>query len=180
MTRIAILLVSLLPAIAVAAEQSPYAAQELRAVKSMSEREIESLRQGEGMGFAKLAELNHYPGPKHVLQIAAELELSEEQLAATNRLYKHMREHAVSLGEQLIEAEAKLDRAFAEGVVSDESLLSSLQQIGELRIRLRYVHLEAHLRQKQLLSTEQVVKYDSLRGYSDRDKAHHEHGKHHN
>ena len=38
---------------------------------------------GEGMWLAKAAELNHYPGPRHVLDIADKLGLSPDQLAAT-------------------------------------------------------------------------------------------------
>ena len=47
--------------------QSPYAGEESRAIKSLSASEIQALRQGHGMGYAKAAELNHYPGPRHVL-----------------------------------------------------------------------------------------------------------------
>jgi hypothetical protein len=42
---------------------SPYAGQEKRAVKTLSpDEEIQALLNGRGMGLAKVAELNHYPG----------------------------------------------------------------------------------------------------------------------
>ena len=44
-------------AIAASAE-SPYAGEESRAIKSLSASEIQALRQGHGMGYAKAAELN--------------------------------------------------------------------------------------------------------------------------
>lgn len=47
----------------------------------------------------------HLPGPKHVLEIANELELSPSQLASTKALYEEMRRNAVALGEDLLIAE---------------------------------------------------------------------------
>ena len=55
---------------------SPYAGQEQRAIKALSDEEIRDLLDARGMGLAKAAELNSYPGPLHVLQLANELGLS--------------------------------------------------------------------------------------------------------
>ncbi|HEX5765070.1 MAG TPA: hypothetical protein VFY27_05840 [Woeseiaceae bacterium] len=150
-----------------ASEEPSYAGQELRSIKSLSEQEIESLRRGDGMGFAKLAELNHFPGPRHVLDLSRELELSSRQLADTQALYNEMLEHARSLGAGIVEAETELDRRFELGSITAESLQTALHDIGRLRAELRYVHLRAHLRQRELLSAEQVRKYDALRGYGE-------------
>lgn len=151
---------------AVSSDESPYTGQELRSIKSLSSSEISSLQRGEGMGFAKLAELNHFPGPKHVLDLSDKLELSQSQLAATNSLFDEMQSKAVDLGEKLLAAELALDNEFERGTINPLSLRSSLLDIGELRAQLRYVHLEAHLRQKQLLSPTQIASYNSSRGYS--------------
>lgn len=150
-----------------ASEDPSYAGQERRSIKSLSEQEIESLRRGDGMGFAKLAELNHFPGPRHVLDLSRELDLSPRQLADTRDLYDEMRKDAKSLGAGIIEAESELDRKFELGSITAGSLASALREIGRLRARLRYVHLRAHLRQRELLSAEQVRKYDALRGYGE-------------
>ncbi|MDX1507630.1 MAG: YciI family protein [Woeseiaceae bacterium] len=158
-----------LPAIA----ESPYAGQEHRLIKSLSAQEIRSLENGDGMGFAKLAELNRYPGPRHVLDLADELGLSAAQLADTEALYEEMRSNAQSVGREVIAAELALDRAFAHGDIDRASLNSALSRIGELRARLRYVHLEAHLRQKDLLTDAQVDAYDRARGYH---QGHHDDG----
>jgi hypothetical protein len=48
----------------------------------LSQTDIESLQNGTGDAFggmAKLAELNGYPGPRHVLDLANELELTPNQ-----------------------------------------------------------------------------------------------------
>ena len=153
--------------------ESSYAGQEHRPIKSLSDREVRSLENGEGMGFAKLAELNRYPGPRHVLELAPQLELSPEQLADTQALFDEMQADAKSIGKELLQAELSLDRAFAEGIIDDSLLERSLLEIGELRARLRYVHLEAHLRQKQLLTDEQVTAYDAARGYHHQSKGTH-------
>ncbi len=66
---------------------------------------------------------------------------------------------------------------FAEGAVDDDSLEKALLEIGHLRARLRFVHLEAHLRQAAILTPEQIHDYDRLRGYKDR--AHRSHRREH-
>jgi hypothetical protein len=47
---------------------SPYAGQQTRAIKALAPEDLAALRNGEGMGMAKAAELNGYPGPAHVLR----------------------------------------------------------------------------------------------------------------
>ncbi len=131
------------------------------------------------MGFAMLAELNHYPGPRHVLELASGLELTPSQLSDTERLFVEMRTSARAIGEELLEAEARLDRAFAEDAVHADSLMAALLDIGEIRARLRYVHLEAHLRQRELLTEQQVAAYDRLRGYGRKDLDHSQHSHDH-
>jgi len=165
--RITVLLgLVLLSGVTLAREQSPYAGEERYSIKSLSPQEVESLRSGQGMGFAKLAELNHYPGPKHVLELADELELTPSQIAETEELFTKMQETAVMLGEQLLEAEIKLGRHFEHETIDSALLENALLQIGQIRARLRYVHLGAHLDQKRLLTAEQVERYDEIRGYS--------------
>src|SRR5438045_1800642 len=77
---------------------SPYAGQEQRAIKALSDEEIRNLLEARGMGLAKAAELNSYPGPLHVLQLAEQLGLSDAQRTATDSLYVNMRERAISIG----------------------------------------------------------------------------------
>ncbi len=165
MNNLALLGIFLIPCISFATDQSPYAGQDLRPIKSLSEREIRSLSAGSGMGFAKLAELNHYPGPKHVLALSDELGLSPLQIAETEALYEKMHQDAVVLGKKLMAAEASLDHNFEDESVNPKTLETALLEIGKIRARLRFVHLEAHLRQKQLLNAEQISKYDRVRGY---------------
>ena len=55
-----------------AAQTSPYAGEETRAIKALSAQEVESLLGGKGMGFAKAAELNGYP--LKITELLAQLE----------------------------------------------------------------------------------------------------------
>ena len=144
---------------------SPYSGQEQRAIKALSDEEIRDLLEARGMGLAKAAELNAYPGPLHVLQLANELGLSDAQRKATDSLYANMRQRALSIGRQIIEAERTLDRAFANDAIEPATLRSQVSAIASLQGELRAVHLEAHLAQRALLTPEQIARYDVLRGY---------------
>jgi Spy/CpxP family protein refolding chaperone len=144
---------------------SPYAGQEQRSIKALSDREISDLTEARGMGLAKAAELNSYPGPLHVLELANVLDLADTQRAATQSLYATMRERARPLGLRIIEAERDLDQAFVDGTVNTTELRSRLSAIATLQGELRSVHLEVHLAQRAVLTPQQVAKYDALRGY---------------
>jgi Spy/CpxP family protein refolding chaperone len=154
----------------------PYAGLQGREIKSLSPDQIEQYRTGEGMGLALPAELNDYPGPKHVLELAADLELSAEQGAAVRAAYDAMHAEAVRLGEAVVERERRLDALFAGGVVTPEALRAALDELGRLQAELRFVHLAAHLETQRVLTPEQVERYGRLRGYGDGAHAHDHHG----
>ncbi len=175
MKRVVICLVIAIPQLLLAGESTPsssYAGQESRVIKSLTSQEIEALENGSGMGFAKTAELNHYPGPKHVLDLSEQLELTPSQKSRTQALYEDMRKKAVLAGQQLLRAEGALDLLFSDESVSAASLAMSLKTIGQSRAKLRFIHLEAHLWQKDILDPNQVTKYDHLRGYQNRTSDH--------
>jgi hypothetical protein len=64
----------------------PHAGQQQRAIKALSAGDVAGLLAGSGAGFAKAAELNGYPGPLHVLELANELRLSDAQAESTRSL----------------------------------------------------------------------------------------------
>jgi hypothetical protein len=148
---------------------SPYTGQERREIKALSKEEIDGYLSGGGMGFAKTAELNHYPGPRHVLDLADQLQLSSEQRKRTQAIFESMKSQAMSLGKQLVEKEQLLDSRFAEGAISDAELEQLVTQIATIRGKLRAVHLLAHLAQRVVLTTDQVKLYDAHRGYQQRE-----------
>lgn len=147
-------------------QTAPYAGQDRREIKALSAEDVQGYLDGSGLGFAKTAELNHFPGPRHVLEHAQALGLSDAQKESTARIFAAMQSEAKRLGAAYIEKERELDRLFASGEIGSEILQSTLEQIGRIQARIRRVHLQAHLEQKALLTTEQVARYDSLRGYN--------------
>lgn len=146
-------------------EPSPYAGDETREIKALSPQDVAGYLEGRGMGLARAAELNHYPGPKHVLELAEALDLSADQQRRSEEIYAVMNAEAVRLGHELVAAEAELDGAFAAGEIEAGELAARLTAIAELAGRLRLAHLGAHLEQRRALSPEQVRLYDELRGY---------------
>ena len=171
--RALLLLIAAIPASgvirpAVAGEAAkPYAGQQARAIKALSEADVAALRGGEGMGLAKAAELNGYPGPRHVLDLARELRLSEPQKQQIAAVRDGMSAAARSLGATLIEREATLDRLFADREITPERLSAETAAIADVQARLRTAHLQAHIETRAILSTEQVARYNRLRGYDD-------------
>lgn len=163
-----------------AGTESSYQGQQHREIKALSESEINGYLTGQGMGFAKAAELNHYPGPVHVLDVASELKLDTKQLQKTQALFEKMQTKAVALGKKLVDQEKELDQLFAQNKVTNKSLNDILQEISVTRAKLRYVHLSAHLEQKQILSNHQIMLYDQLRGYSATGHANSHDGQQHN
>lgn len=158
-----------------ATEHSPYSGEETQEIKALSETEITGLLAGKGMGYAKAAELNGYPGPKHVLELSKELSLTAEQQKKTATLFALMEASAKSLGAELIAAERELDQAFANRKIDEATLAELVNKIGEVESRLRAVHLNAHLQQVKVLNEKQIALYMTLQGYNGAGG----HGKHH-
>lgn len=150
---------------ALAQDPSPYVGRESREIKALSPEQIEDLLAGEGMGYALAAELNHYPGPRHVLALADSLELSPEQRTEVEAIGARMRERAIDLGRRIVDAEAALDRLFASTEIDAASLERQAAEIARLEGELRAAHLRAHLETRGVLSEKQVADYDRLRGY---------------
>ncbi len=144
---------------------SPYAGQEVRPIKSLSEEDLAELRKGGGWGLAKAAELNGAPGPAHLLELRDEIPLTAEQTAAIQEIFERMRSDAIAEGARLIAREQALENAFRARSVTDESLRRMLAEIGESRTQLRYIHLATHLSTPALLIGAQIARYNQLRGY---------------
>lgn len=151
---------------ALADSPNPYAGQETRAIKAMPAEDVQSYLKGKGMGLAKTAELNAYPGPSHVLALAPRLGLTDEQQKLTKAAFATMEAQAIKLGGQLVDEERKLDQLFASRQITSALLNASLGRIGALQAQVRAAHLEAHLAQVRILTPQQSARYSELRGYT--------------
>jgi Spy/CpxP family protein refolding chaperone len=150
MKRAAVLLFVLVPSVALA----------------LSAEEEKQYLSGAGMGYAKAAELNHFPGPMHALELADRLELSPEQRKAAEALMQAHKAEARAIGAKLVAAEGALEALFRSGAVDKDRLQQAVQQAAALRGEYRLSHLETHRRMRGLLTDEQVGRYDHLRGYA--------------
>ena len=154
---VALSLVAAAPASAQTAQ--PYAGLETRTIKALSPAQIDDLRTGRGMGLALAAELNGYPGPVHVLELADKLSLSPDQRERAQALVMAMKAESLPLGEKLIAQEADLDRQFATRTVTTASLSSTTEAIGGTQAALRATHLKYHLAMLELLTPVQAGLY---------------------
>ncbi len=149
--------------------KSKYVGQENREIKSLSEADIAELKSGKGWGLAKAAELNGVPGPVHLLEMKAEIHLSNRQIQAIETLHRKMQQAAIPLGLELIELERELNDHFANRTITKELLGDLLEKVAHVHKKLRHVHLSAHLETPNILTREQISLYNKLRGYSSDD-----------
>lgn len=118
------------------------------------------------MSLALAAELNGYPGPLHVLELADVLQLSHEQRTRTNALLTAMKATTIPIGERVIAGEMELDRLFAEKRITGRLLDDLTLRIGTAQGELRAAHLRYHLAMMEVLSLAQITRYVELRGYA--------------
>jgi Spy/CpxP family protein refolding chaperone len=153
-----------------------YASQQVYEIKTLPVDEVQGLLNGDGMGMARAAELNHYPGPRHVLDLASQLQLSDAQRDKAQDIYDRMHNEAARLGKTILRREEELELLFKKSKIDSNTLQTLVMEITRLRGELRLVHLLAHLEMERVLSQGQIGKYDELRGYRTRepiDKNHH-------
>src|SRR5713226_9158136 len=99
------------------------------------EQERSALERGEGFGMALAADRNGYPGPKHVLELKAELKLTPEQESAMEKLFAQMQQQAVARGREVLIAEARLEELFAAKRLAAE-LREQAYRVATLRAEL--------------------------------------------
>jgi hypothetical protein len=150
-----------------AASSASYAGQESRQIKALSAEEISGYTSGGGMGFARAAELNSYPGPMHVLELKAQLGLSAEVEARLTELMRSHKAQARQLGEKVVQLEQELDTLYKEGRAGAPEVEALTLKIGEAQARYRASHLTTHLSTAAMLSPAQIQQYNALRGYAE-------------
>ena len=146
-------------------EPSSHAHSRGSEVASLTDEEVRALRHGEGMGLARAAELNHFPGPRHLLDLASELDLSDVQISRIRTIHDRMKSRAVAKGEDIITAESHLADLFASGEPSTREMTRVTGHLGAMRGQLQAIHLLAHIEAAGELSDGQIREYDRLRGY---------------
>jgi hypothetical protein len=158
-----------------AVAQAPYAGLQTRSIKALSDQQVADLRAGRGMGLALAAELNGYPGPSHLLELADRLGLSDAQRSSARNMFEAMKAETIPIGERLIAQEAALDRLFADHVITPEKLSAATAEIGTTQAELRAAHLKYHLSTVAMLEPSQIQRYSVLRGYDNGGSQEHHH-----
>lgn len=125
----------------------------------------ESLENGEGAGMASYADVNGYPGPKHILEMQDQLNMSEEQRKDIESIFEAMSESALAKGDAIVRKEVELEKLFSEGKATEGEVKRLSREIGALRGELRAIHLAAHIQAKQILTEQQVSTYNSIRDH---------------
>jgi Spy/CpxP family protein refolding chaperone len=162
-----------------AMSQQPYAGLQNRPIKTLSDQQIADLNSGRGMGLALAAELNGYPGPIHAIELADQLRLLPDQLGKLKSLFEAMRAETIPLGATLISQERQLNDSFAYRTITPTTLQTATLSIGTTQAALRAAHLKYHLSTADILTPEQVARYNELRGYqSGQPSAHGQHHQH--
>ena len=144
---------------------SPYASFAEREIKALSAEQLADLREGRGMGLSRPAELNGYPGPKHVLELTDGLGLTHAQRQQTARPFERMKFEAIQIGKRLIVEEKTLEKLFTVPGASLESTKGAVEAIAQSQGKLRVIHLKYHLLTAAALTPAQSRKYAELRGY---------------
>jgi Spy/CpxP family protein refolding chaperone len=157
---------SLVAAPALGTQHQPYAREQSREIKALSADEAKQYLSGAGMGYAKAAELNHFPGPMHVLELADKLGLTPAQRTEVERLMDAHKADARAIGAKLVESERALDALFRSGKMEPGALAEAVRAAGAATAEYRLSHLETHRRTRALLTPGQVARYDELRGYT--------------
>jgi len=150
-------------------DHATYADLEPAEGTALTAEEVAALRAGAGMGLALPAELNGYPGPLHVLELADRLDLTPEQHRAVEAVREEMLTEARRLGEEVVGMERHLAGVFRSGNADAAAVRRITRHLGETRGALQAVHLEAHLTTLELLEPGQVEAYQVARGYASGD-----------
>lgn len=144
---------------------SPYAHTQSAEFPTLTPAEVRELRTGEGMGLARAAELNQFPGPRHLLDLKSDIGLSPAQVARIEEIREKMTTRAVAKGKDILHAERHLANLFASGHPTVTELNRITGHLGTMRGELQAIHLVAHIESTRELTAQQIESYDRLRGY---------------
>lgn len=153
----------------------PYAGQQAREVSTLSPQELQAYLDGRGMGLARPAEVNGFPGPMHVIELGEPLKLTAAQLERVRAVYERMKAKATDLGARYVDAEKAVDAAFKSGRGDAGEVSARVAEANRLLAEIRLTHLVAHIEITPMLSAEQLARYAELRGYRDAPRHEHHH-----
>jgi Spy/CpxP family protein refolding chaperone len=132
----------------------------------LTQEEVDALLAGRSVMAALPAETFGYPNPQRVSNWARELDLTVEQQGQIKNLLTITHNRTTYFGRKIVGEELLLDDYFRQGKKNYAELSNRLESIGNSRWRLRLAHLEAYLKTKMVLDSNQLKKYHELRAAS--------------
>jgi len=122
-----------------------------------------NISEGRGFGVAFVADQQGYPGPLHVLELKDRLKLTPTQETQVQALLTAMFAESRPKSAQLLDAERKLRKLFADGMADEASVRSAIAEVERVRSEVRMVHLLFHLKTRDLLTGDQRRVYQKVR-----------------
>ena len=84
------------------------------------------------------------------------------------------KEDAKAIGAKLVAAERELDALFRSKTAERAALEKAVSAAAQMQASYRLSHLETHRRMRDLLTAEQIERYDVLRGYGSGNSEHYQ------
>jgi Spy/CpxP family protein refolding chaperone len=122
----------------------------------------DQLLNGDPAGQTMSADSNGFPSPQKILLLKDQLNLTKDQVKKIDEMLKNLPVSATVKGQEIVEAEEELSKIFVTGNVNEKTLRTKLERLGKLRAELRFIHLQAYLKAKQVLSANQWERVKGL------------------
>lgn len=110
----------------------------------------------------RIAILNHYPSPKKVIILKKELALTADQATQITAMNKELARKMKEMGSLIIKNENTLNELFRTKQITDGALIFYANRYGGDIGELRNAMLQTYLKTKDLLTPEQLKKYEEL------------------
>jgi hypothetical protein len=138
-------------------------------LKTLSDKQYDALVKGEDIyGMSLAAELNHYPNPEKVMKYKKQLGLSPIQVNQFTAINKELHRKKLEMGQIIIHNEQTLDSIFKYHRLDNGSLIFFANRYGLYQGELRNVILQSCLKARELLTPQQINKYEALEKASPR------------
>ncbi len=132
-------------------------------LKTLSDVKYTALVNGNDIdGMSLAAELNRYPLPDKVLKYKKEVNLSPVQVDKLSAIAKELHRKKLEMGQIIINNEKTIDSLFRTNRFNNGALIFYANRYGLYQGEIRNAILQACLATRQLLSVQQVNKYEAL------------------
>lgn len=132
-------------------------------LRTLSDIQYNALINGKDIyGMSLAAELNHYPSPEKVIKFKKQLDLSPIQVNKLIAINKELRRKKLEMGLIIIHNERTLDSIFKYHRLDNGSLIFYANRYGLYQGELRNTILQSCLTAWNLLTPQQIKKYETL------------------